>query len=259
MNYALVTGATGGLGRQFAYLLAERGEALLLTGRSAEKLASLREEIVSRFPKSEILFESCDLSDADDRARFFAKIGALRFSLLVNVAGADIQKAFADYTREKLLFQARVNFEAAVDLAKFVFEHRGDSLGVLTVSSVSGLYPMPYFALYSATKCALTSFFSALHVEWKGVASVTTVLPGSIPTREDVKAYIAAQGLWGKLAAMPPEKVAKKSLDALKRNKRTYIPGFWNKLMRAGTALLPLPWKMRFIAARWSKTEKDAF
>ena len=48
MNYALVTGATGGLGRQFAYLLAERGEALLLTGRSAEKLASLREEIEDR-------------------------------------------------------------------------------------------------------------------------------------------------------------------------------------------------------------------
>ena len=107
MNYALVTGATGGLGRQFAYLLAERGEALLLTGRSAEKLASLREEIVSRFPKSEILFEPCDLSDADDRARFFAKIGALRFSLLVNVAGADIQKAFADYTGETALSGAR--------------------------------------------------------------------------------------------------------------------------------------------------------
>ena len=259
-DFAFVSGATGGLGRAFSFACAREGN-LFLTGRSEQKLAALRGQIAAQYPHIRIETFACDLTDASAREKMFSHIRSLgiRFYRYCSVAGADIQKAFLRFTQEKLVFCSRVNFESAVSLARFLLDVRAPEFEMVVISSISGVYPMPYFALYSATKCALTSFFSALHVEWKGVASVTTVLPGSIPTREDVKAYIAAQGLWGKLAAMPPEKVAKKSLEALKRNKRTYIPGFWNKLMRAGTALLPLPWKMRFIAARWSKTEKDAF
>ncbi|MGN0822467.1 MAG: hypothetical protein ACI4NG_01710, partial [Candidatus Gallimonas sp.] len=87
----------------------------------------------------------------------------------------------------------------------------------------------------------------------------TCVLPGAIPTREDVKKNIRAQGVWGRLAAKSPRAVAEASLKAVKKNRRTAVIGFWNRLMRAATALLPLSLKMRFIARRWSKTEKDAF
>ncbi len=80
-----------------------------------------------------------------------------------------------------------------------------------------------------------------------------------MPTREDVKEYIKTQGLWGKLAALPPEKVAEKSLKAVQKNRRSVVVGFWNKLMRICTAPVPLSWKMKFIARKWSKTEKDAF
>jgi short-subunit dehydrogenase len=119
---------------------------------------------------------------------------------------------------------------------------------------------MPYFAIYSATKAALTSFSVALREECRGQnVAVTAVLPGAMPTREDIKEQIKGQGLWGKLAQKSPEWVAEYSIKAVKRNRRKVIPGFWNKVMRVGTACLPLSWKLRVIAKRWSKITKDAF
>jgi short-subunit dehydrogenase len=92
----------------------------------------------------------------------------------------------------------------------------------------------------------------------KGVY-VTAILPGAIPTREDIKEQIKGQGLWGKIAAKNPSTVAKISLKAVKKNKRKVVVGFWNKAMRITTAWLPTSWRLRFIAKRWSKISKDAF
>lgn len=261
MNYTLITGATGGLGRAFCEACAKRGEDLYLTARDNRKLRELAEMLHEKYGVT-VKYSSCHLQDELSRALLFSELQreGCAFSRLINVAGADIQKAFTDYTREKAVFQTRVNFEAAVALTKFVLEARAPRLEIIAVSSVSGLYPMPYFALYSATKAALTQFFEALHVELKGQGvKVTVVLPGAMPTREDIKEQIKGQGLWGKLAAKPVEYVAEKSLRAVRRNKRKYIPGFWNKAMAVCTKPIPMSVKMRFIARRWSKIEKDAF
>ena len=119
---------------------------------------------------------------------------------------------------------------------------------------------MPYFAIYSATKGALTSFSEALREEVKGKnIAVTAVLPGAIPTREDIKEQIKGQGLWGKLAVKSPQEVAEASLKAVRKNKRKIIVGFWNKAMRAVTVLLPSSLRLKWIANRWSKLSKDAF
>ena len=171
-GYTLVSGATGGLGRAFVFECAKAGAPLFLTGRSEEKLAALRAELAQKFPR--ILADSfaCDLIDEDSRAAMFSYIKekGYRIARLCNVAGADIQKAFEKYTQEKLVFQCRVNFEAAVSLTKFALENRAEELEIVTVASISGVYPMPYFALYSASKRALTQFFSALREEWRAGA-----------------------------------------------------------------------------------------
>jgi short-subunit dehydrogenase len=88
---------------------------------------------------------------------------------------------------------------------------------------------------------------------------VTAVVAGAMPTRDDVKAQIQGQGLWGKLAVKSPEWVAEKSLAAVRRNKGKYVAGFWNKAMNVFLYLLPPSVKLRFIAKRWSKISKDAF
>lgn len=262
MGFTFISGATGGLGRAFTFACAARGENLLLTGRTKQKLLSLKEEVLPCYPSLTVEVFACRLDKENEREQLlsFVEERNLTFSKLIHVAGADIQKPFFDYTAEKILFQTRANFEASVALTHALSLRAEGKLKVLAVSSVSGLYPMPYFALYSATKAATTYFYSALHVEWKKKGYfVTCVLPGAMPTREDVKEQIQGQGLWGKLAAKSPEFVAEKSLRALDRNKKTYIPGFFNRLMRVFTAPIPLSWKMKFIARRWSKISKDAF
>ena len=260
-KYALITGATGGLGKAFVFALAKKGYALLLTGRSEEKLLALKNEVESAHD-IEVRVYPANLADENERVAMLERIKAdgYKISMLVNVAGADIQKGVAEYTQEKIAFQCRVNFEACVSTCLFAVQNRAEKLEIINISSVSGIYPMPYFAVYSATKSALTSFSVSLREELKGTnASVTAVLPGAMPTREDVKAQIQGQGLWGRLAVKSPEWVAEYSIKSVHKNKRRVIPGFWNKVMRVSTALLPESIKLRFIAKRWSKISKDAF
>lgn len=260
-RYTMISGATGGLGRAFADACAGRG-ALFLTGRSEEKLLQLKKDLTEKYHDLKVDCYACDLSDEASRESMFGYIQrkGYRFSGLMNVAGIDTQKAFEKYTQHKIVQQCRVNFEGALSLTHFVLQNRADELEIVTISSISGVYPMPYFAEYSATKCALTSFFSSLRLEWKGRnVRITVVEPGGIYTRPDICENIKGQGLWGRLSAKKPEYIAKKSLAAVKRNKRLIRPGFWNKFIAVVPRILPLQVRMRFIAARWSKIEKDAF
>lgn len=260
-DYALITGATGGLGKAFVYHLAKCGYRLILTGRNAEKLNALQCELQEKYGNNPLAYP-LDLTVESSRNAFFSFLEKenVRISLLINVAGVDIQKSFESYTQEKIAFQCRVNFESAVSFCHFAIKNRAERLEIINISSVSGIYPMPYFAIYSATKGALTSFSIALREEMKGKnVAVTAVLPGAMPTRADIKEQIKGQGLWGKLAVKSPEWVAEYSLKAVRKNKRKVIPGFWNKIMRVCTAWLPQSWKLRFIARRWSKISKDSF
>lgn len=260
--YTMITGATGGLGKAFVEVCARRGDKLLLTGRSEEKLSALADEVKTRYPSVEVCYYAADLQNEGSRYEMTKQIAAegKRISLLVNAAGADIQKGFSLYTQEKISFQCRANFEGAASMCLFAYQNRAEELQIVNVSSVSGIYPMPYFALYSALKGALTSFSVAIREEWKGEkVKVTAVLPGAMPTREDIKQQIKGQGLWGKLAAKSPQYVAECSLKAVRKNKRKLIPGFWNKVMNVGTRLIPSAWRSKFIASRWKKISKDAF
>ncbi|MBQ8284437.1 MAG: SDR family NAD(P)-dependent oxidoreductase [Clostridia bacterium] len=261
-GYALITGATGGLGKAFVRVLAQRGYDLLLTGRSEEKLQTLQTELKKEFPNVKTYAYAADLSNETQRSAMQQKIQDenKNVALLVNVAGADVQKGLTAYTQEKIAFQCRINFEAAVSMCRFAIENKAEKLQIINISSVSGIYPMPYFAIYSATKGALTSFSVSLREEMKGKnVAVTAILPGAMPTREDVKEQIKGQGLWGKLAAKSPQDVAIASLKAVEKNKRKEIVGFWNKEMRVFTCWIPTSWRLHFIAKRWSKISKDAF
>ena len=261
MAYTFISGATGGIGKAFAKACASKGYNIYITGRSAEKLKSLKENITDTYG---VLVEyfPCELTSLESRKSLIEDIKAKGIILdrIINVAGVDIQKAFTEYTEEKLLFQLRVNAESTLHLTHSLLFLRAEKLEIITISSMSGQSPMPYFAVYSATKAMLTSFFTALHYELKkdGV-KVTTILPGGVPTRPDVIEDIKGQGLWGKLSKKSPEFVAEKSLKAVKKNKVKYIPGGFNRLLNFIMKLLPKKIVLRFIARRWKKQTKDAF
>lgn len=262
MSYTFISGATGGIGKAFALLCASKGYNLFLTARSVDKLSALKSEILTRFPQVSVEICPCELTDDLSRKALYAYAAEknIFFDRIINVAGADIQKAFREYSYEKVLFQIRVNCEAAATITRALLDRKAEKVEIITIGSMSGVTPMPYFAIYSASKAFLESLFISLHYELKkqGV-KVTVVLPGGVPTRPDVVKAIKDQGLWGKLSAKSPTFVADKSLKAVRKNKMRYVPGFFNKLLYFVMKIVPLRWQLGFIARRWSKLSKDAF
>lgn len=260
MVYTLVTGATGGLGKAFCKELYNGGDNLYLTGRSEEKLKALRDELYSGGKKGEIAYYPLDLTDETSRREFYKKFGETgdKFGALYNVAGVDTQKPFGEYTDEKIVFQVRVNLEATLSITRFALSYRSENFKILTVSSMSGTLPMPYFAIYSATKAALINFFTSLRYEYKDL-KITILAPGGIPTREDIIRDIEIQGFTGLLSSKPAEYVVKKAIKGLNRNKRLVIPGAFNKFVYALEKLAPNAIKCGYVAKNWSKKSKDAF
>ena len=260
-GFTFISGATGGIGKAMTKLSAQKGYDLFLTGRSMDKLESLKEELLKINEKITVHVCPCDLTSADSRNAMLSMIDekGLKIERIINVAGVDTQKAFTEYTTDKVLFQIRVNVEATISLTHELLKRRLEKIEILTVSSMSGVSPMPYFALYSATKCSLTSFFTSLHYELKDFAKVTTILPGGVYTRPDIIEDIKNQGIWGKLSSKSPEYVAEKSFKALSKNKKTYIPGAFNRILNFLMKLVPKKLVLGFIARRWKKITKDAF
>lgn len=259
MDYTLITGACGGLGKEFCRQLI-KSDDLFLTGRSKQKLLLLKEGLQRIEPNRKIEIFEADLTNEEDRKKLFdyADENGIKFSGYIGVAGADIQKEFLKYTPEKVVFQIRLNFEANVAVCHAVLKRRAANLKILSVSSMSGSTPMPYFAIYSATKSALINFYTSLRFEVKD-AKITVLAPGGIPTREDVKRDIEIQGRTGKLSAKPAEFVVKKALKGLEKNKRLVIPGFFNKFVYGLEKIVPMPVKCSFVAKKWKNKEKDAF
>ena len=259
MGFVLVTGATGGLGKAFCYELIKTDD-LFLTGRNQEKLFQLKADLQKINPDKKVEIFPVDLTDFNQREELFAYLDkqGVKFSGLINVAGVDTQKEFIKYTQQKIAFQVRVNLESTLSVTHAVLTRREKDLKILTVSSISGTVPMPYFAVYSATKASLINFFDSLRVEVKD-AKITTLIPGSIPTREDIKKDILIQGWTGKASSKPPEFIVKKGLKALYKNKRICIPGAFNKFVYFIEKITPRRIRNSFIAKKWKNKEKDAF
>ncbi len=262
MAYTFISGATGGIGKAFCQKIATSGAEIFITGRSENKLSSLKEELLSLGAKN-VEYFACDLTSESSRKEMldFCDERGIKFDRIINVAGVDIQKGFLKYSEEKLLFQLRVNAEATTVLTHALLRRRADGkTSVITIASMSGAQPMPYFAVYSATKAMLINLFTALHYELKSEnVNVTVVMPGGVPTRPDIIEDIKGQGLWGKLSSKPASFIAENALKASRKNKVKCIPGFFNKFMYCLTKIAPRGITQRFICNRWKKQEKDAF
>ena len=102
----------------------------------------------------------------------------------------------------------------------------------------------------------LKNFFLALREEYKqDNVKVLVVLPGAIPTSDDMKEAIKAQGLKGKWSSVSPEKIAKNSVRKLLKNKKIYIPGFFNKLTAWVSCITPLGLQVKVAGNMWKKSQ----
>ncbi len=227
-SIALVTGASSGIGEQFARQLSARGHRVALVARREQRLAQLVQELGG---EERALAIPADLSESADRDRLVARLeqAGVRVEVLVNVAGYGIYRPFAESDREQELQQLRLLVEAVIDLMghylpAMVGRGRGT---VINMSSTAGLQPLPYNAGYSAAKSYVLMLSEAVHEEVSdhGV-TVTAVLPGPVPSgfQEASDAdYFASR--MPKLVFVSPERVARDALEAAEAGRISVIPG----------------------------------
>ena len=260
-NLAIVTGATGGLGGEYAKDLAKRGYNLIITGTNQTRVEGLKDELEKMYKEIQVYAKACDLSSEISRAEFFnfLKEKNLKPNTLINNAGYILEGSFLGCDEIEITKAVEVNAVGTLDLTYNFLKQRDENerCYILTVSSLAGFYPIPQMAVYGATKSLLTNFSVALRRELRGKkVNVTAVCPGSIATNEAMKASIKSQGIGGQLSLLPTATIAHRSINKMLKNKAKYVPGFFNKMMWLLTRFVSQTFVANFLYKRWTKCEK---
>jgi hypothetical protein len=255
-KYALVTGASSGIGWQICRELTQRGYALVGVSNQPQALADLKKELETTFSIPVLTFET-NLADPDAAQKVFefCRQKNLEIEVLVNNAGMLIfgNAVEVDFTRAETLLHLHMNTPALLcRLFGEGMKERGRGY-VLNVSSISARMPYPTISYYGPSKAFVRAFTRALRTELKphGV-KVTCVLPGATSTALfndfDVNRKLALR-----LGVMKrPDFVARKAVSALFRGRAECVPGFINKLTLWFIPLVPHG-LIGFIYRRWSK------
>lgn len=244
-RWALVTGASSGLGADFARELAARGMHLVLVARREERLRALAEELTrSHGVRTRPI--AVDLAKPDAPRALHERLRGedIAVDVLVNNAGFGVYGAFLDVPWEREREMIELDVVALLHLTRlFAHDMRERGFGrVLEVASIGAFQPSPTYAAYSAAKAFVQSFGEALACELRGSGvTVTVVSPGVADT--EFFAVAGQKRSWFQRATvMPSAKVARIGVRAMERGRPLVVPGFAN----AVTA-----WSMRLLPRRW--------
>ena len=244
---ALVTGASSGIGAEFARQLAARGHRLVLVARRADRLEALVDELGTARAVA------MDLGEPGAAARLMADLAAQgeRVSLLVNNAGFGLWGPFATLDGDRQRAMIDLNCGTLVELAHAVLPDMlaRKSGAILNVASTGAFQPGPRIAVYFATKAFVLSFSEALHEEVRrnGV-TVTALCPGPTSTEFGDVAGFAGGAAFDRLS-MGAGPVVRAGLDAIGARRAVVVPGVLNKAGAQGHRLLPRSWLRRIAAS----------
>jgi short-subunit dehydrogenase len=226
-KWAVITGASSGIGKALAFEFAKNGFNLFLTARNENALAEIAEACRRRFDVETEVFPA-DLADADSTDRLVREVSGRRFDVLVNNAGFGIKGDFVETDIHDELKMLNVHLAALLRLTKAVLPkmvefRRGN---ILSVASVYSFAPAPMQSVYSASKAFVLHFSSALQNEVKDAnVQVSVVCPGITQTEFRARAGIADK----KGSGMTAEKVAEISFLQMMKGRHIIVPGFQNR------------------------------
>lgn len=229
MNYknttALITGASVGLGEEFARQLAQQGADLVLVARSQEKLERLANELRQQ-TGVHVTVIPADLSSSDAVERLVSEVKSrgLKINLLVNNAGLGVFENFVETSLAKQMSQVDVNVRAVVALthafvSDMIAAHRG---GVINIASTAGFQPLAGATVYAASKAFVLLFSEGLSLELeKTGVRVLAACPGPVATQfyADMKPSLEAKRM------DQPRPVVAEILRAFENGKRLVYPG----------------------------------
>lgn len=244
---ALVTGASAGIGAEFARQLAPRCAVLVLVARRAARLVELAGELEREHPGLRVLPLEADLADPRARLQAVAHLlsKGLVPDLLVNNAGMGDYGEFATADWGKIEAMLRLNIEALTHLSHALLPAMIGRQGgaILNVSSLASLLPIPDFAVYAATKAYVSSFSEALRIEVRehGIR-VQALCPGPVHTEFG---EVAGRGPGTDFGArewfyVSQQQVVREALAGLDADKPRVYPGLKIALAAAAISLLPL-------------------
>lgn len=234
---ALVTGASAGLGVEFARQLSKRGHKLVLAARRKDRLETLAKEL------GNARAVAIDLSKATAAAKLMTDLEANgeQVDLLVNNAGFGLIGRFAELDAKRLRQMIDLNVGVLTDLCRAVapgmIERK--SGGIINVASTAAFQPGPKMAVYFATKAFVLSLTEALHEELKphGI-KVSCLCPGPTHTEFGEVAGFGGNSAFDHVA-MGPVEVVEAGLKGLEKNHAVVVPGWLNKLTAASTRFAP--------------------
>jgi short-subunit dehydrogenase len=251
----LITGASSGLGAEFARQLAPRAKCIILAARRLDRLQALA-AVIAR-PGLAVHCLTVDLGSEDATQRFLSELAALgpKIDFLINNAGLGDHGLFEESEWMRAQAMIEVNIRALTQvthavLRDLILSRRG---AILNVSSIASLLPLPQMAVYGATKAYVTSFSEALRAELRGTGvSVTALCPGPVDTEFFVVAERANSD--GSQAApesfkIPAEQVVREGLAAVENDRARVIPGWLVFLTMTVAASVPL-FVLRFFLNR---------
>ena len=245
---ALITGASAGIGCEFARQLAGRARSMILVARREDKLVELADELQREHPNLRIHIRKVDLADLAELQDLLQWLDRekLGVDLLINNAGLGDSGPFANSDPVRNSEMTLVNVTALTSLTRhlvpqMITKHRG---GILNVSSSAGFLPIPGSAVYAATKAYVTSFSEALRAELRETdVSVCAVCPGPVVTEfQQVASRENAQAEVGpKFLVVPVEQVVRDALAALEADRPLVVPGFAMKILMLVARVTPMP------------------
>jgi uncharacterized protein len=241
-HVAVITGASAGLGEQFAHLFAKDGHDVVLVARNEARLQAIAERLRHHKVAAVVIAE--DLSKPGAGERLFTKVKAkgLDVGFLVNNAGFGSTGSFLDLPLEKEVEMVELNCTTLVDLChRFGRDMREKKTGrILNIASTAGFQPGPYMATYYATKAFVVSFSEALAHELTGTGvSVTCHCPGATATEFAGRAGTEASRLFTRTAVAKPEAVAAHAYEAMMQGEVLSVHGLLNWVAMQSVRISP--------------------
>lgn len=253
---ALVTGASEGLGVEFAKVFAERGHDLALVARRADRLEALADEIARQGrPRPIVLARDLAHVEAPDELAAALKDAGATVEYLVNNAGYGLNGPFADLPVADQLGMVDLNVRSLTAMAwRFLPDLKAMRGGMLNVASIAGFAPGPGMAVYYASKAYVLSLSEALTEELRSSGvRVSALCPGPVVTGFQARAGMNAQAFTAPPGAASARETAVAGYEGLMAGRRVVTPGLVNQAMAAGLAWIPHSISLPQLAARQAK------
>src|SRR6266478_5402769 len=244
----LITGASAGIGYEFARQLAPVVSTMVLVARRNDRLAALKSELKVINPKLELFSRPLDLRDKDALERFcdWLDESDLAIDLLINNAGLGDHGPFVDSEWERVNSMLQVNVYALTYLTFRVLPamRKAKRGAILNVSSIASLLPLPNSAVYAATKAYVTNFSEAIRAELRSSnISVTALCPGPVSTEflslatrgDDHQSHTAPDSF-----IVPVQEVVRQGLEAVTKRRARVVPGAIVNFAMTMVAFLPM-------------------